>query len=86
MHHSKKKYWPLFILGGIILFFVIGLIVQLLWNATISVIFNVQIITYWQAVMLLILSKILFSSHHKFQKQHKTKIIKHYKPEEKDDE
>ena len=77
MSCSHKKYWPLFIVGGIALFFIVGFIVQLLWNATISVIFDVQNIGYWQAIMILILSKILFSSHHAFHKKHKTKVIKH---------
>ena len=63
-----RKFIPLLILLGIGLAFLAGWIVQLLWNATISEIFRVADISYWQAIMLLILCKILFgakiSSHH----------------------
>jgi len=92
-----KKFIPLFIIGGIGLVFLFGWIVQLLWNATISEIFSVQAITYWQAFMLIILCKILFghfSSHHDVKKhpkqssveQHLFKKEKHSEAEEKDEE
>ncbi|NQV16959.1 MAG: hypothetical protein HQ534_00215 [Armatimonadetes bacterium] len=77
--HSKlKKFIPLFILGGIGLVFLFGWIVQLLWNATISEIFSVQAITYWQAFMLIILCKILFGSHYNVKKHHKQHFVKHH--------
>jgi hypothetical protein len=38
----------------------VGLIVMLLWNELVPALFNGPVITYWQAVGLLILSKILF--------------------------
>ncbi len=76
MCKSHKKYYkfiPLFILLGIGVAFLAGWVVQLIWNATISEIFNTSEITYWQGIMILILSKILFgakvSSHH-HPKQH----------------
>ncbi len=58
MKHSGKKYYmiPLFILG----FFLFGLIVMLLWNAILPQVTGVTAITFWQAIGLLALSKILF--------------------------
>ena len=50
----------LFILLGLSLAFLIGLVIMLLWNWLMPSIFNMGTITYWQAVGLLVLSKILF--------------------------
>ena len=44
--------------GAILLF---GAVVMLLWNAVMPAIVNAAVITYWQAVGLLVLCKILFS-------------------------
>jgi len=41
-----------------------GFVVKWLWNWLMPAIFGLQMIGYWQAVGLLILSKILFSSFH----------------------
>jgi len=41
--------------------FVFGSIVMLLWNALMPVIFHLPLIGFWQALGLLILTKILFS-------------------------
>jgi hypothetical protein len=51
---------------GIILLVIIGVfafgsIVMLLWNALMPVIFRLPVITFWQALGLLVLTKILFS-------------------------
>ena len=75
---KHKKLIPLFIIGGIGLVFLLGWIVQLLWNATISEIFSVQAITFWQALMLIILCKILFESHYNVKKHHKSQFDKHH--------
>ena len=56
--YKGKKF--LFILMGLAFAFLIGLVIMLLWNWLIPSIFNLGEITYWQAVGLLILSKILF--------------------------
>ena len=49
---------------GIIFFttmvFVFGWVIQLLWNATIADMFGLAAISYWQAVGIFILAKILF--------------------------
>ncbi|MDO9576912.1 MAG: hypothetical protein Q7J16_03425 [Candidatus Cloacimonadales bacterium] len=80
MKPKHKKLIPLFILLGIGAAFMFGWIVQLLWNATITPIFGVNAITYWQAVMLFILFKILFSSHYNVHKEHHKKLC-HPQPE-----
>ena len=41
--------------------FIIGSIVMLLWNALMPVLFHLPAVTFWQALGLLILTKILFS-------------------------
>jgi hypothetical protein len=52
----------LFVVIGSILF---GFIVKELWNALIPPIFGWHTITFWQAIGLLILSKILFGGFHR---------------------
>ena len=79
MKDKHKKWIPIAILFGIGAAFLFGWIVQLLWNATITPIFNVNPITYWQGIMLLILCKILFSSHE--YKVHKEKHQKLHHPQ-----
>jgi hypothetical protein len=43
---------------GILVF---GSIVMLLWNALMPVLFHLPVVTFWQALGLLVLTKILFS-------------------------
>ena len=74
MKCKHKKFIPLFILLGIGVAFLAGWAVQLLWNATITPIFGSNPITYWQGIMILVLFKILFSSHYKVHKEHHKKI------------
>ncbi len=47
----------LLVIAGVFLF---GNIVMLLWNALMPVIFHLPLITFWQGLGLLLLSKILF--------------------------
>lgn len=49
-----------FILLAIIAVFGFGAIVMLLWNALVPEIFHLPLITFWQALGLLVLSKLLF--------------------------
>ena len=51
---------PLAIVGAIAFVAIGGLIVRLLWNALLPVIFGVPAISFWQALGLLALSRILF--------------------------
>lgn len=48
------------VLLGVLAVLLIGLITKLLWNWLVPVVFNGPRIDYWQALGLLILSKILF--------------------------
>lgn len=62
MEHSnirnrRRKPFFLFIIAGI---FILGAVVMLLWNAILPNIMAVSTITYWQALGILILSRILF--------------------------
>lgn len=76
---KHKKLIPLFVLLGIGAAFLFGWVVQLLWNATITPIFGSHPITYWQGMMLLILFKILFSSHYNVHREKHRKL--HPQPE-----
>lgn len=76
MHYHRKHpfLFVKFIIAAIVgicvasvLSLIFGGILQLLWNHTLTPIFSITTITYWQAVGLLILSKLLFSclpTHH----------------------
>ncbi len=58
LRHRK----PLFVLIPIAIFFTIGIVVMLLWNALIPLIFGLKTITYLQALGLFLLSRILFGN------------------------
>lgn len=57
--HWKRKIW-FFLLAFPLFFFLMGYVVMLLWNYTLAEITPVQRIHFWQAVALLLLSRILF--------------------------
>jgi hypothetical protein len=61
-----KKYWmkkaPLFILIGTAGLFAVSGIVMLLWNGILPIVLHVSTITFFQAMGILVLSKILFGS------------------------
>jgi hypothetical protein len=48
----------------------LGAVVMWLWNAVLPGVLGVTVLTYWQAVGLLILSKILFSGWHGHHGRH----------------
>jgi hypothetical protein len=59
-----KGYWikwaifiPIAITAGV---FIFGSVVMLLWNALLPAVFGLKAITFWQALGILVLSKILF--------------------------
>jgi len=63
-HERGKGFWikraifiPIAIAAGI---FIFGSVVMLLWNALLPAVFGFKVITFWQALGLLVLSKILF--------------------------
>jgi len=65
---KEKKFWlkrAIFIpIGLAASVFIFGSVVMLLWNATLPTVLGVHTITFWQAVGILILSKIIFSGFH----------------------
>lgn len=63
-HERKRGFWikraifiPIAIAAGI---FIFGSLVMLLWNALLPEVLGVHTITFWQALGILVLSKILF--------------------------
>lgn len=65
---GRKIPWPLKMLGALII--IPGLLLlgtwvtMLLWNALIPAIFGIGIITFWQAMGIIVLAKILFGGPH----------------------
>jgi hypothetical protein len=51
-----------FILLAIVGIFVFGSVVMMLWNALLPVLFHFPVISFWQALGLLLLAKILFGN------------------------
>ena len=51
---------PLAILGMVLFIFLGGTIVRLLWNALLPPLFGAPSVTFWQALGLLVLARILF--------------------------
>lgn len=63
MMTRRKKilmFAPLAIVGGVAFVAIGGVIVRLLWNALLPAIFGLPVISFWQAIGLLALSRILF--------------------------
>jgi hypothetical protein len=56
----KESRIAMFVLLGIAAFILFGLIVMLLWNNVLAQVVHVGLINFWQAIGLVILSKILF--------------------------
>jgi hypothetical protein len=63
------------IIGFVAFAFLFGAVVMWLWNWLMPVIFHLGIITYWQAVGLAILGRLLFGSFHhggpRYRRQHR---------------
>lgn len=60
MKQNFKKKKGFFALMFISIFFVLSGVVMFLWNSILPDLLNVNIITYWQSMGLLVLSRILF--------------------------
>jgi hypothetical protein len=56
----KWVFIPLAILGGLLFVAAGGLVVQLLWNWLLPPLFGLHQITFWQALGILVLCRILF--------------------------
>jgi hypothetical protein len=73
-HGGKTPFWLrivgftlLGVIGAVAFAFLFGLAVQWIWNHTLVTIFSWPALTYWQAVGLLVLSKLFFGhfgGHH----------------------
>src|SRR5688572_5537008 len=57
---NKGKFFIKCVVGGVIAIVLFGWITMALWNWLVPELFNGPLITYWQALGLLLLSKILF--------------------------
>ena len=64
-HERGRSWWikrsifiPIAIAAGV---FIFGSVVMLLWNAVLPAVFGISTITFWQALGILVLSKILFT-------------------------
>ena len=68
-HNLRRNKKGLFVLFMIAMVFAAGAAVMLLWNALIPDIFGVNSITYWQALGLLILARLLTGGF-QFGKRH----------------
>ena len=99
MFHGQERgkgFWikraifiPIAIAAGV---FIFGSVVMLLWNALLPALFGFKIITFWQALGILVLAKILFGGfrgghgHHKCHGHSHWQGSKwmHLSPEEKE--
>jgi hypothetical protein len=69
--HQRMGFGPFQIVGmvvgglvlAVVLGFLFGYFVMLLWNWLMPALFGLKVITYWQAFGLIVLSKILFGGH-----------------------
>ena len=90
MKTRKFFYWGKYVLWGILGLAAIagfGFVIMWLWNWLVPELFSGPVITYWQTIGLLILSKILFSgighSHHRHYHDYRYKEYWRRKCEEK---
>jgi len=60
---SRRKFKPVFLLLIPVILAAVGAIIMLLWNSVLTAVISVNVITFWQALGLLVLSRILFGSH-----------------------
>lgn len=65
MNRRRRLFWiaPLAILGIALFIFIGGEIVMRLWNWLLPLLFGWRQITFWQAIGILALCRILFGSH-----------------------
>ena len=54
---------------GAVIFIVLGLLVMSLWNALLPAILGVKAIGFWQALGILVLSRILFGAHRRMHER-----------------
>ena len=61
--YGRRKF--AFVLLALAMVVIVGFVVMILWNWLMPVLFGLPTITYWQALGLLVLSKILFGGFKK---------------------
>ena len=89
-----KRHWVArglkFVLFAALFVFVIGFVVMSLWNWLMPALFGWHLITFWQAVGILVLSKILFggfrgaSGRHRYWRQRMMERWEKMTPEERE--
>lgn len=61
MYSGKRGWWiAKFVVFGLLMLVVFGLVTQTLWNWLVPTLFSGPVISFWQAMGLLALSKLLF--------------------------
>ena len=68
-----RKGWRIFIIPLIaVVFIAVGYVTMCLWNALMPVIFHLPLITFWQAIGLIILARLIlgFGGHHRAWAHH----------------
>ena len=67
MSHMHRWGWPFRIVAGVVfgvaIAFLLGWVIENLWNALIPQLFHGPVISYWQAIGLFILSHLLLRGH-----------------------
>lgn len=89
-----RKFSPLFIVVPIAILFLVSAVVMWLWNWLLPAILGVKIITFWQAMGIFVLSKILFGGFRggrfggrkcrNFGGHHFSHKMENFSPEEKE--
>ena len=82
MYHSKSKasFITKAIVFGVLAVTVFTFGLMLLWNWLMPLIFGLMVITFWQALGLLVLAKLLFGSgHHPHKSWHENEKAKMHK-------
>lgn len=72
---KRAIFIPIAVVAGI---FVFGSVVMLLWNNLLPALFGIGTITFWQALGILVLSKILFGGFGGGHKGHKCHCSSHH--------
>jgi hypothetical protein len=66
-----RRYWFIFPPIGIAIVALVSAVVMWLWNALLPPLLNVSTISFWQALGILVLSRILFGGfHHRGPRDH----------------
>lgn len=71
-NRKHRAGWILLAIAGVTVFaFLFGAIIMWLWNCLMPVIFHLAVITFWQAVGLAVLARLLFGNLHHGHRHHR---------------